>query len=924
MRNSSSSGGRDAAYLATMERLRARIAQNSGGRRSANADRGGGADQNLGRRGGEADGVGEPFDRRAGEPLGRDASGGRLGGRFAAESDSASSAAMDSRVQRIVAGLNPQQLEAVTHSGAPLLVVAGAGSGKTRVLTSRIGYLIASGRAAPGQILAITFTNKAAKEMRERLESALGGSAIRTMWVSTFHSACVRILRSEHDALGMRSTFTIYDAQDAQRLMKLVCREENIDIRAHPPKSLSRRVSDLKNDLVTPEQAADDAADQDSQVLAHAYAAYQIRLRQANAMDFDDLIMSTVDVLRSHPDVADHYRRRFRHILVDEYQDTNRAQYELVRALTGTAEDDNHGELTVVGDADQSIYAFRGATIRNIEDFEKDFPEARTILLEQNYRSTQSILSAANGIIANNSGRRPKRLWTDRGDGEKIVGYVADSEADESAFVVSEIDRLRDDAGISYGDVAVFYRTNAQSRAVEDMFVRSGIPYRVIGGTRFYERREIKDALAYLHAIVNRDDTVSIRRILNMPKRGLGAKSEEAVAMHAARWDVSFGAALCDVGDPHPERGPVSGIGKKASATMAGFVSMLQSGRGMAEAGAAPDAILDFAMEESGYLDMLRSSDDPQDESRLENLAELHSVAVDFHKANPDATLADWLDQVSLVSDADQLADGDEGEVTLMTVHTAKGLEFPVVFVTGLEDGTFPHMRSLIDPAELAEERRLAYVAVTRARQRLYITRAAARASWGAPQEFPPSRFIEEIPDSLIDWRRSESSADAMRRTGGRTGTRGSGGRRRSESFGGGYGDELDDGPVVGSGKGFVPGKLGVDAAKQKRRGKQAGAARGANRSGAANASAGVGESVSDAAAGSPGLGAADGAGPNAGPSAPDTYGLAVGDSVVHKSFGRGKIVAFEGTGRNTTARVTFSSGQTKRLALRFAPLEKI
>ena len=923
MRNSSSSGGRDAAYLATMERLRARIAQNSGESRNAGADQSAGADQNLGSGWGAIDG-GEPFDGRADESLGCDGSGGSLGGRIAAESDFASRAAGDSRVQRIVAGLNPQQLEAVTHSGTPLLVVAGAGSGKTRVLTSRIGYLIASGRAAPGQILAITFTNKAAREMRERLESALGGSAIRTMWVSTFHSACVRILRSEHDALGMRSTFTIYDAQDAQRLMKLVCREENIDIRAHPPKGLSRRVSDLKNDLVTPEQAAADAADQDSQVLAHAYAAYQSRLRQANAMDFDDLIMSTVDVLRSHPDVADHYRRRFRHILVDEYQDTNRAQYELVRALTGTAEDDNHGELTVVGDADQSIYAFRGATIRNIEDFEKDFPEARTILLEQNYRSTQSILSAANGIIANNSGRRPKRLWTDRGDGEKIVGYVADSEADESAFIVSEIDRLRDDAGISYGDVAVFYRTNAQSRAVEDMFVRSGIPYRVIGGTRFYERREIKDALAYLHAIVNRDDTVSIRRILNMPKRGLGAKSEEAVAMHAARWDVSFGAALCDVGDPHPERGPVSGIGKKASATMAGFVSMLESGREMAEAGAAPDAILDFAMEESGYLDMLRSSDDPQDESRLENLAELHSVAVDFHKANPDATLADWLDQVSLVSDADQLADGDEGEATLMTVHTAKGLEFPVVFVTGLEDGTFPHMRSLIDPAELAEERRLAYVAVTRARQRLYITRAAARASWGAPQEFPPSRFIEEIPDSLIDWRRSESSADAMRRSGGRTGTWGSGGRRRSESFGGGYGDELDDGPVVGSGKGFVPGKLGVDAAKQKRRGKQAGAARGANRSGAANASAGVGESVSDAAAGSPGLGAADGAGPNAGPSVPDTYGLAVGDSVVHKSFGRGKIVAFEGTGRNTTARVTFSSGQTKRLALRFAPLEKI
>lgn len=897
MRNSSSSGGRDAAYLATMARLRARIAQSS-----ENASEG----------------------LHSGSAYERDSDKGPNG--FPGKSDSASrelrsGAEPDSCLEAITAGLNPQQLEAVTHSGAPLLVVAGAGSGKTRVLTSRIGYLIASGRATAGRILAITFTNKAAREMRERLESTLGAGAIRAMWVSTFHSACVRILRSEHAALGMRSTFTIYDAQDSQRLMKLVCREENIDVRAHPPKSLSRRVSDLKNDLISPERAEADANDQDSQMLAHAYAAYQRRLTQANAMDFDDLIMSTVHVLRTHPDIADHYRRRFRHILVDEYQDTNPAQYELVRVLTGTVDDAVHGELTVVGDADQSIYAFRGATIRNIEDFEKDFPEARTILLEQNYRSTQSILSAANGIIANNSGRRPKRLWTDRGDGEKIVGYVADSEADESAFVVSEIDRLRDDAGISYGDVAVFYRTNAQSRAVEDMFVRSGIPYRVIGGTRFYERREIKDALAYLHAIANGDDTVSIRRILNMPKRGLGAKSEEAVAMHAARWDVSFGAALSDVAEPHPERGPVSGIGKKAAVTMTGFAGMLQRGREMAEAGEAPDAVLDFVMEESGYLDMLRSSEDPQDESRLENLAELHSVAVDFRKENPEATLADWLDQVSLVSDADQLADGDEGEVTLMTVHTAKGLEFPVVFVTGLEDGTFPHMRSLIDPAELAEERRLAYVAVTRARQRLYITRAAARASWGAPQEFPPSRFIEEIPASLIDWRRSESSADVLRRTGGWSGQWGSGARRRSESFGD-YGDEFDDGPVVGSGKGFVPGKLGVDAASQKSRNLARAAQDAADRSKAADASTAAGEaSGSDAAEGSSDFG---GVGPNAGSSVPDTYGLAVGDSVAHKSFGHGKIIAFEGAGRNTTARVTFSNGQTKRLALRFAPLEKI
>ncbi|MCF2706798.1 DNA helicase PcrA [Arcanobacterium haemolyticum] len=783
------------------------------------------------------------------------------------------------KLDAITKGLNPQQRAAVVHEGGPLLVVAGAGSGKTRVLTSRIAYLIASGRARPSEILAITFTNKAAKEMRERLEGMLG-PVTRMMWVSTFHSACVRILRAEHAALGMRSTFTIYDQTDAQRLMAMVCREENIDHRAYTPKSLSHKVSDLKNDLITPEQAADRATDRDSVVLAQAYMAYQHRLRQANAVDFDDLIMATVQLLRDHPHLTEHYRRRFRHILVDEYQDTNHAQYELVRILAGTDDDPLHGELTVVGDADQSIYAFRGATIRNIEDFEQDFPNATSILLEQNYRSTQSILSAANAVISRNEGRRPKKLWTDQGAGEKLVGYVADSESDEASFVVDEIDRLREDAGYTYGDMAIFYRTNAQSRALEDMCVRTGIPYRVIGGTRFYERREIKDALAYLHAVVNPDDTVSMRRVLNMPKRGLGDKAEETVAAHAARYGISFGAALGDVA--HPGEREVLGLTPRARTSITTFVEILDHARQLVAEGESPADILDDVMDASGYVEMLRSSKDPQDESRLENLAELHSVASDFRQANPEGSLDEWLDQISLVADSDQLADDaeNEGEVTLMTIHTAKGLEFPVVFLTGLEDGTFPHMRSLADPRELAEERRLAYVALTRARQRLYVSRAATRASWGAPQEFPPSRFLEEIPAELIDWRRAESSHDVLRSFGGGYGRGHSG---RSSSWNSREYTPWDDegGAVIGSGKGFTPGKLGEDKA-----------------------------------------GAADDE-PSPSSVGADTQGLAVGDAVRHKSFGRGKILAFEGKGKSTVAKVAFASGATKRLMLRFAPLEK-
>lgn len=877
------SASRD-AYLATMERLRARISAATAPESPAPST--GGADR-----------------ARSAESAG---TYGETGSQEVTSADSGDPAhptrasLTDAHIRQILQGLNPNQKQAVIHGGGPLLVVAGAGSGKTRVLTSRIAYLIAAGLARPAEILAITFTNKAAREMRERLESMLGGLA-RGMWISTFHSACVRILREEHRALGMRSTFTIYDQTDAQRLMNMVCRETSVDHRAYPPKRLSRQVSDMKNDLVTPEMAEAAAEGKDASVLAGAYAAYQRRLREANAMDFDDLIMETVVLLRGHPEIADRYRQRFRFILVDEYQDTNHAQYELVRTLAGAGDSSVEGNLTVVGDADQSIYAFRGATIRNIEDFEHDFPNATTIMLEQNYRSTQSILSAANSVIAHNDGRRPKKLWTDQGAGEKLVGYVADSEADESNFVVEEIDRLREESNVTYGDIAVFYRTNAQSRAVEDMFVRSGIPYRVIGGTRFYERREVKDLLAYLHAVVNPDDTVSIRRVLNMPKRGLGDKAEEAVALHAARYGVSFGAALSEVVHPNPEHGEVAGLTARARHSMASFVDLLEKARGIAEAGESPVEVLDVILDDSGYAEMLRSSTDPQDESRLENLAELRSVAAEFRTANPDGTLAQWLDQVSLVSDSDQLEgqDGGEGEVTLMTVHTAKGLEFPVVFITGLEDGTFPHMRSLADPNELAEERRLAYVAITRARQRLYLTRAATRSAWGAPQEFPPSRFLDEIPDELIDWRREASSQDVLRSGWGNSRRQGtstwgkkwgdSASSYSSRGFASSGYDDDDFAPPVGKGK-FVAGKLGGEQKKDV--------------SGTASI-----DSHSDGAVSHQSV-------PGA--------GLAVGDRVRHKTFGTGTIVAFEGEGKSTVARVNFRSGVTKRLMLRFAPLEKV
>ena len=699
--------------------------------------------------------------------------------------------------EELLAGLNPQQREAVLHEGAPLLIVAGAGSGKTRVLTNRIAYLLGARGVQPGQVLAITFTNKAAAEMRERV-AALVGPRARSMWVMTFHSACVRILRREAAKVGMKSTFSIYDAADSQRLMSMVMRDLDLDPKRYPPRSFSHQVSNLKNELVDEETYASRVAEGTHQerTLAEAYTGYQRRLRQANALDFDDLIMTTVNILQAFPEVAEHYRRRFRHVLVDEYQDTNHAQYQLVRELVGGTADARvpadgpsvpPAELVVVGDADQSIYAFRGATIRNIVEFEEDYPDARTILLEQNYRSTQTILQAANSVIAKNPERRKKNLWSDSGDGARIVGYVGDNEHDEASFVARQIDQLGDQYGVKPKDVAVFYRTNAQSRALEEVFVRVGLPYKVVGGTRFYERREVKDALAYLRVISNPTDTVNLRRILNVPKRGIGDRAEACIAALAERERIPFIAAL-----GRPEDAPA--IATRSVTAIKGFTTLLEELREVAERDdTGVGDLLEAIVEKTGYLAELRASHDPQDETRIENLAELVAVAREFDENRAEtgevATLEDFLEQVSLVADADEIPDSEEAEdqgvVTLMTLHTAKGLEFPVVFLTGMEDGTFPHMRALADNRELEEERRLAYVGITRARERLHISRAAVRSAWGAPQYNPASRFLDEIPEHLVDWQRtgdtqlaSRGSAPAVARLAARPGVRSPGNRK--------------------------------------------------------------------------------------------------------------------------------------------------
>ncbi len=762
----------------------------------------------------------------------------------------------------LLEGLNENQRAAVVHAGSPLLIVAGAGSGKTRVLTHRIAYLLAERGVHPGQILAITFTNKAAGEMKERVEQLVGPRA-NAMWVSTFHSACVRILRREYKKLGFTSSFSIYDAADSKRLMALVCRDLDLDPKKFPPKSFSAKISNLKNELIDEEDFAAQAADGFEKTLAQAYAMYQSRLREANALDFDDLIMTTVHLLRAFPDVAEHYRRRFRHVMVDEYQDTNHAQYALVRELVGPSggEGDDPAELCVVGDADQSIYAFRGATIRNILQFEEDYTDATTILLEQNYRSTQTILTAANAVIERNESRRPKNLWTNQGAGARITGYVADTEHDEAQFVADEIDRLTDAGDAKAGDVAIFYRTNAQSRVFEEIFIRVGLPYKVVGGVRFYERKEVRDVLAYLRVLANPEDAVPLRRILNVPKRGIGDRAEAMIDALSQREKISFPQALRRVDEAY-------GMAARSTNAVKRFNALMEDLRTIVESGAGPAVVLEAVLERTGYLAELQASTDPQDETRIENLQELAAVALEFEQENaqenarpegeegaaaPAGTLSDFLERVALVADSDQIPDEEDdgsGVITLMTLHTAKGLEFPVVFLTGMEDGVFPHMRSLGQVKELEEERRLAYVGITRARERLYLTRSSMRSAWGQPSYNPPSRFLEEIPDTHLDWKRKGSV-----------------------------------GPLASSGPaGGIASSL--SSSRSRTGGAQGFATRRASEK--------------------------------------PVVSLAVGDRVTHDQFGLGTVVGVKGTGANAEATVDFGEPKPKRLLLRYAPVEKL
>lgn len=824
----------------------------------------------------------------------------------------------DNKVEELVKGLNPQQREAVEHQGSPLLIVAGAGSGKTTVLTRRIAYILATQPLRASQILAITFTNKAAAEMRERVAKVVGSEA-NYMWVSTFHSMCVRILRAQAAHLGqVNSNFTIYDADDSRRLLKMIAQDMNLDSQKFTPRKLANQISNWKNELQDPEQAAGDAQPgHPDKVCAEVYAEYQVRLRAANAFDFDDLIGETVNLLNSHPAIAEYYQRRFRHVLVDEYQDTNHAQYMLIRALVG---DGSQGiepaELCVVGDADQSIYAFRGATIRNIVEFERDFPNATTILLEQNYRSTQNILAAANAVIDHNEGRRKKKLWTAAGDGELIGLYVADNEHDEARFISEEIDKLSD-KGIKYSDIAVFYRTNNGSRPLEDAFIRTGLPYKVVGGTRFYERAEVRDIVAYLRVLENPDDTVSMRRIVNTPRRGIGDRAQSCASVYAEQHGVSFWEGL-----QAAARGEVPFLNSRAENAIRKFVEIISELRGRvagdghtAGEDSLPDLgeIVQLVIDKSGYGDTLKGSNDPQDQSRLENIHELVSVAHEFsadaaslralseslqadgEEAPTDpqteeegteglaepGSLAAFLERVSLVADTDQIPDEGDGVITLMTLHAAKGLEFPVVFVTGWEDGQFPHMRALGDPNELAEERRLAYVGITRAQHKLYLSRAVVRSNWGQPQSQPQSRFLDEVPEKLLDVLREApkfagdddddyySYGSASKSWGSKTW--GSGGSKKNYSRSGRYGDvqkRWGEGDAFAKTSARKPAKTSMQK---------------------------------------------------------PALELEAGDRVVHDKYGLGKVMEVSGSGVRATATIDFGSAGVVRLMLiGSVPMEKL
>ncbi|MGA7757346.1 MAG: DNA helicase PcrA, partial [Ilumatobacteraceae bacterium] len=762
-------------------------------------------------------------------------------------------------------GLNPDQLDAVVHESGPLLVIAGAGSGKTRVLTHRIAHLIHSG-VHPSKILAITFTNKAAAEMRERV-GALVGPVVKTMWVSTFHSACVRILRANGDLLGYPRQFSIYDAADSNRLTGYVIRDLGLDAKRFTPRGVHGIISLWKNELVDPEEAQRRAQNIFDRKHADVYAEYQARLLKAGAMDFDDLLTNCVKLFREHPDVLEHYRQRFQHILVDEYQDTNQAQNEMVLLLA-----DGHRNVCVVGDTDQSVYKFRGADFRNIIDFEEAFPDVTTVILDQNYRSTQTILDAANAVIDNNVERKPKSLWTDSGAGERIVRYHAEDEGDEATWVAGTARQLHADDATNFREMAVLYRTNAQSRVIEEAFMRLGVPYKVVGGTRFYDRREIKDAMAYLRAVVNPVDEVSVKRVLNVPKRGVGDASVAKLDAFAATEGVAFVEAL--------RRADEAGVTGPAVRGIASFVDLLdRMATIVADPDQGPGDVLQAAIDGSGYLAELEAEDTVEAHSRIENLGELVGSAREF------TVMDEFLEQVALVADTDELPDGEvDDQAVLMTLHSAKGLEFPVVFLVGCEEGIFPHIRALTEPTEMEEERRLAYVGITRAMRRLYMSHAWSRQLFGSTQYNPPSRFFDEIPADLIESKGNVSGRSSYGRQSY---------RRRDSDFG--------DPPPYRRGGGGSGGGRDINADILDARADQE-----AHR-----------DRVVEAAIRS-------GSKPAPTPSNSQELGLRIGDDVEHPAFGEGVIIDISGTGEKAEATINFPGVGTKHLSLAWAPLKKL
>jgi DNA helicase-2/ATP-dependent DNA helicase PcrA len=786
-------------------------------------------------------------------------------------------------------GLNPQQREAVEYRGPALLIVAGAGSGKTSVLTRRIASLIASREAWPSQILAITFTNKAATEMRERVQ-ALVGQATQGMWISTFHSACVRILRQEAENFGFTKSFTIYDSADSRALLKRIIKELGADTYGFTVASAAGKISRLKNELNDVESYArganfDDPAER---VFLEIFGEYTRALRSANAFDFDDLIGQTVYLFRAFPQIAAKYQRRFRHILVDEYQDTNHAQYALIREFTRAPALDtlvsdaptSGASLTVVGDSDQSIYAFRGADIRNIVEFERDFPNSQVILLEQNYRSTQNILSAANAVISHNFDRKDKNLFTTVGDGAKIVGYTGYGQHDEAQFIADEIAKLRE-SGLDYKDIAVFYRTNAQTRALEEIFIRSALPYRVLGGTKFYERAEIKDVMAYLTAIANPFDPIALRRVMNTPKRGIGPATEAALQNHADKNEQTLREAMREADQ--------LGLGPKVTGAILGLAAILDEAALKAPTAPVSEILIEV-LEKVRFLDALRASRDPQDEARAENVEELVAVTKEFEKNNPTGTLIDFLTEVSLVAAVDDL-DDSSGTVSLMTLHTAKGLEYEAVFLTGIEEGLLPHQMSASQPGGPAEERRLFYVGITRARTRLYLSLAMTRAQFGEVNVAMPSRYLQEIPAELIDWRQSPGMANS------RGGTQPRALNARRGGFGASSHEAIEAREV---GAGYAPGSSAPSATALAR------AARNAAKQQTQKTPTQWTNRVTGTVRDNGDL------------------TLEAGDRIRHSDFGDGRVSAVTGVGPKRVAEVQFDTAGRKRLLIKLAPIEKL